>query len=107
MGMHPVSKQATGGGSGVLLGFPDVWRIEPRFIPGNATGGKFEPGTDKPHPMMPQTKLCALTSMSVNTTPMGQFSTVYDGSIPLVTITLRFEELTALTRADFMTNKYL
>ena len=107
MGMHPVSKQATGGGSGVLLGFPDVWRIEPRFIPGNAVGGKFEPGTDKPHPMMPQTKLCALTQMNVNTTPMGQFSTVYDGSIPLVTITLKFEELSALTRADFMTNKYL
>ena len=107
LGMHPVSKQANGGGSGVLLGFPDVWRIEPRFIPGNATGGKFEPGTDKPHPMMPQTKLCALTSMSVNTTPMGQFSTVYDGSIPLITVTLKFEELSALTRADFMTNEYL
>ena len=56
---------------------------------------------------MPQTKLCALTQMNVNTTPMGQFSTVYDGSIPLVTITLKFEELSALTRADFMTNKYL
>ena len=107
MGMHPVSKQANSGGSGVLLGFPDVWRIEPRFIPGNAVGGKFVPGTDKPHPMMPQTKLCALTQMQVDTAPMGQFSTVFDGTIPLVTVTLRFDELTALTRADFMTNKYL
>ena len=34
-------------------------------------------------------------------------ATVYDGSIPLVTITLKFEELSALTRSDFMTNKYL
>ena len=56
---------------------------------------------------MPQTKLCALTSMGVNTTPMGQFSTVFDGTIPLVTVRLKFNELTALTRADFMTNKYL
>ena len=104
MGMHPVSKQANSGGSGVLLGFPDVWRIEPRFIPGNAVGGKFEPGTDKPHPMMPQTKLCALTQIRVNTSPMGQFATVFDGSIPLITVTLRFNELTALTRSDFMDN---
>ena len=57
--------------------------------------------------MMPQTKLCALTAMGVNTTPMGQFSTVFDGTIPLVTVRLKFNELTALTRADFMTNKYL
>ena len=107
MGMHPVSKQPTGGGSGVLLGFPDVWRLEPRFTPGNAVNGGYTAGIDKPHPMMPQTKLCALTGMTVNTTPMGQFATVFDGSIPLVTITLKFNELTALTRADFMTNKYL
>ena len=107
MGMHPVSKQATGGGSGVLLGFPDVWRLEPRFTPGNAVNGGYTAGIDQPHPMMPQTKLCALTQMNVNTTPMGQFSTVYDGSIPLITVTLKFEELSALTRADFMTNEYL
>ena len=107
MGMHPVSKNVDGGGSGVLLGFPDVWRLEPRFTPGNAVGEKYEPGTDRPHPMMPQTKLCALTSMGVNTTPMGQFSTVFDGTIPLVTVRLKFNELTALTRSDFMTNKYL
>ena len=107
MGMHPVSKNVDGGGSGVLLGFPDVWRLEPRFTPGNAVGEKYEPGTDRPHPMMPQTKLCALTAMGVNTTPMGQFSTVFDGTIPLVTVRLKFNYLTALTRADFMTNKYL
>ena len=107
MGMHPVSKNVDGGGSGVLLGFPDVWRLEPRFTPGNAVGEKYEPGTDRPHPMMPQTKLCALTAMGVNTTPMGQFSTVFVGTIPLVTVRLKFNELPALTRADFMTNEYL
>ena len=107
LGMHPVSKNADGGGSGVLLGFPDVWTLEPRFVPGNAVNEAFVAGTDKPHPMMPATKLCALTGMTINTTPMGQFNTVFDGTIPIVTIRLAFNELTALTRSDFMTNKYL
>ena len=106
-GMHPVSKNADGGGSGVLLGFPDVWTLEPRFVPGNAVNEAYVAGTDKPHPMMPATKLCALTGMTINTTPIGQFNTVFDGTIPLITIRLAFNELTALTRSDFMTNKYL
>ena len=106
-GMHPVSKNVDSGGAGVLLGFPDVWTLEPRFTPGNAVGERFEPGTDRPHPMMPATKLCALTGMRINSSPMGSFTTVFDGTIPLVTITLTFNELTALTRSDFMTNKYL
>ena len=106
-GMHPVSKNADGGGSGVLLGFPDVWTLEPRFVPGNVEGEAYVAGTDKPHPMMPATKLCALTGMTINTTPIGQFNTVFDGTIPLITIRLAFNELTALTRSDFMTNKYL
>ena len=106
-GMHPVSKNVDSGGAGVLLGFPDVWTLEPRFTPGNPIGEKFEPGTDRPHPMMPATKLCALTGMRINSSPMGSFTTVFDGTIPLVTITLTFNELTALTSSDFMTNKYL
>ena len=106
-GMHPVSKNADGGGAGVLLGFPDVWTLEPRFVPGNVEGEAYVAGTDKPHPMMPATKLCALSGMTINTTPMGQFNTVFDGTIPLITIRLAFNELTALTRSDFMTNKYL
>ena len=106
-GMHPVSKNADGGGSGVLLGFPDVWTLEPRFVPGVVEDEAYVAGTDKPHPMMPATKLCALTGMTINTTPMGQFNTVFDGTIPLISIRLAFNELTALTRSDFMTNKYL
>ena len=106
-GMHPVSKNADGGGSGVLLGFPDVWTLEPRLVPGVVEDEAYVAGTDKPHPMMPATKLCALSGMTINTTPMGQFNTVFDGTIPLITIRLAFNELTALTRSDFMTNKYL
>ena len=103
-GMHPVSKDPLGSGTGVLLGFPDVWKLEPRFTPGKQDGNMVEGGTDVPHPMMPQTKLCALTQIRVNTAPMGQFATVFDGTIPLITLTLRFNELTALTRSDFMDN---
>jgi len=103
-GMHPVSKDPLGSGTGVLLGFPDVWKLEPRFTPGKQDGDMVEGGADVPHPMMPQTKLCALTQIRVNTAPMGQFATVFDGSIPLITLTLRFNELTALTRSDFMDN---
>ena len=106
-GMHPVSKDPFGSGTGVLLGFPDVWRIEPRFTPPKKDGDMVEGGADVPHPMMPQTKLCALTQIRVNTSPLGQFATVFDGTIPLVTLTLRFNELTALTRSDFMGNPYL
>ena len=103
-GMHPVSKDPLGSGTGVLLGFPDVWKLEPRFTPGKQDGNMVEGGADIAHPMMPATKLCALTQIRVNTSPMGSFATVFDGTIPLITVTLRFNELTALTRQDFMDN---
>ena len=50
--------------------------------------------------MMPRTKLCALTGLTINTTPFGQMQTVFDGSIPIVTMELQFKETTKLTRAD-------
>jgi len=97
VGMHPGSLDALGSGTGVLLGFPDVFVLEPRFVPVEK-GDKLP---SEPHKMMPKTKLCALTSMSVNTTPFGTLTTVHDGTIPLITVTLRFNELTALTKMDF------
>ena len=101
-GMHPGSRN--GRGSAVTLTFPDVFVLEPRFVPVDGSeNGRRDPVIGDPiqHPMMPKTKLCALTSMSVNTTPMSKFQTVFDGSIPLVTVTLHFMETTALTRVDF------
>ncbi len=101
-GMHPGSK--VGRGSSVVLTFPDVFVLEPRFVPVDPSeNGRRDPVIGDPiqHPMMPKTKLCALTSLSVNTTPMSKFQTVFDGSIPLVTVTLHFMETTALTRVDF------
>ena len=95
-GMHPGSKQ--GRGSAVLLTFPDVFVLCPKFVrcdeEGNPVGDPIQ------HPMMPKTKICALTNLTINTTPFGQLQTIFDGSIPLVTMELMFMETTKLTRAD-------
>ena len=104
-GMHPGS--ANGKGSATLLTFPDVFVLQPMFVRTDETvnnDGKIEiKVADEPiqHPMMPKTKICALTDLRVNTTPLGQVNTVFDGSIPLVTVELKFNETTALTRVDF------
>ena len=95
-GMHPGSKN--GKGSAVVLTFPDVFVLTPKFVQcdedGNALGDPMQ------HPMMPRTKLCALTGLTINTTPFGQMQTVFDGTIPIVTMELSFKETTKLTRVD-------
>ena len=95
-GMHPGSKN--GKGSAVVLTFPDVFVLTPKFVQcdeeGNALGDPMQ------HPMMPRTKLCALTGLTINTTPFGQMQTVFDGTIPIVTMELMFKETTKLTRVD-------
>ena len=103
-GMHPGS--SNGKGSAVLLTFPDVFVLEPMFMPVDETvdrtGQRKLEVAEEPiqHPMMPKTKICALTSLNVNTTPMSAINTIFDGSIPLVTVELTFDETTALTRMD-------
>ena len=95
-GMHPGSKQ--GRGSAVLLTFPDVFVLCPKFVKCDEEGNPV--GDPIQHPMMPKTKICALTNLTINTTPFGQLQTIFDGSIPLVTMELMFMETTKLTRAD-------
>ena len=95
-GMHPGSKQ--GRGSAVLLTFPDVFVLCPKFVQCDEEGNPV--GDPIQHPMMPKTKICALTNLTINTTPFGQLQTVFDGYIPLVTMALMFMETTKLTRAD-------
>ena len=58
------------------------------------------------HPMMPRTKLCALTNLTINTTPFGQLQTIFDGTIPVVTMELQFKETTKLTRVDMEGSSY-
>ena len=101
--MHPGT--LTSSGSSVLLGFPDVFELVPRFVAGIPKNAD-DPASElqfKPvrHRMMPKTKLCALTNLKINATPMAQLQTVFDGTIPLITMSLTFTELTALTKADF------
>ena len=101
-GMHPGSKQ--GRGSAVLLTFPDVFVLCPKFVQCDESGDPV--GDPIQHPMMPKTKICALTNLTINTTPFGQLQTVFDGSIPLVTMELMFMETTKLTRADMEGSTY-
>ena len=96
-GMHPNAK--SGRGSAVVLTFPDVFVLTPKFVKCDEDGDPL-PGGAIQHPMMPRTKLCALTGMTINTTPFGQLQTVFDGSIPIVTMELQFKETTKLTRVD-------
>jgi hypothetical protein len=100
-GMHPNTRGYSG--ATPLLGFPDVWTIEPRFV---ETGYKNGGVKSVRHKMLPKTKLCALTNLRVNTTPMAQVQTVYDGTFPLITVSVRFTELTALTAADFVNDDF-
>ena len=95
-GMHPGSKN--GKGSAVVLTFPDVFVLTPKFVECDEQG--TPQGDPVQHPMMPRTKLCALTGLSINTTPFGQMQTVFDGTIPIVTMELNFKETTKLTRVD-------
>ena len=73
--------------------------MTPKFVKCDEDGDPL-PGGAIQHPMMPRTKLCALTGMTINTTPFGQLQTVFDGSIPMVTMELQFKETTKLTRVD-------
>ena len=56
--------------------------------------------------MMPRSKLCALTGLTINTTPFGQLQTIFDGTIPVVTMELQFKETTKLTRVDMEGSQY-
>ena len=96
VGMHPRSLSTSGVGG--VLGFPSVFTLEPMFNEVTQSTGAVKP---KNHPQMPKTKLCGLTNLKINTTPFNTLTTVFDGSIPLVTMQLTFTELTALTSEDF------
>jgi hypothetical protein len=94
--MHP--GHIEGSGNAILLQFPDVFQLIPKFV--NVDPETRETKISR-HPMLPKTKLCALTNLRVNTTPMNQLTTTFDGSFPLITLNCRFTELTALTKGDF------
>lgn len=83
-------------GTGGVLGFPDLFILTPMFVEKIPDGGINKVR----HPMMPKTKLCALTDLQINTTPSNNFVTTKDGKIPLQAVTMMFEEITAMTQSD-------
>ncbi len=95
-GMHPTT---TSKGTGGVLGFPDTFMLEPWYNPEGVQNGTA-------HPMMPRSKLCALTSLSVNTSPSNNFVTTVDGKIPIQTVTMNFQETSALTQSDLETGTF-
>ena len=100
-GMHPTT---TSKGTGGVLGFPDIFMLEPWFNQTSEDGAVTQGGVA--HPMMPRSKLCALTGLSVNTTPSNNFVTTKDGNIPIQTVNMSFLETTALTQSDLQTGKF-
>ena len=100
-GMHPV---ANAKGTGGVLGFPDLFKLEPWFGAIDENGTVVDGG--QPHPMMPRSKMCALTQLSVNSSPSNNFVTTKGGQIPLQTISCTFAETTALTSADLETGRF-
>jgi len=90
-GMHPSAPAGTG-----VLKFPHTFILTPMFVSVGSDGKVKE----TPHKLLPNTKACALTNMQVNVTPMNTIQTTYDGTFPLVTVTVTFKELTALTKED-------
>ena len=57
-GMHPTT---TSKGTGGVLGFPDLFMLEPWFNDTDDEGNTSQGGIA--HPMMPRSKLCALTGL--------------------------------------------
>ena len=71
-GMHPTT---TPKGTGGVLGFPDIFMLEPWFSAVDSQGNIIPNGTR--HPMMPRSKLVALTSLNVNTAPSNNLSLIH------------------------------
>ena len=94
-GMHPTT---TPKGTGGVLGFPDIFMLEPWYGAVDAQGNIIPNG--QRHPMMPRSKLVALTSLNVNASPSNNFVTTRDGKLPFQTVTMEFSETTALTQSD-------
>ena len=94
-GMHPTT---TAKGTGGVLGFPDIFLLEPWFSAVDGKGNIIPNGVR--HPMMPRSKLVALKSLSVNASPSNNFVTTKDGRLPFQTVTMEFAETTALTQSD-------
>ena len=53
------------------------------------------------HPFLNKFKECALTALSVNYTPDGNYATYYDGSMISYQVTMSFQELEPVFDSDY------
>lgn len=89
--MHPGARKDSNNVS-VGLDYPYIFKIEP------ADGRNLQ--------FIPSTKYCALTKMSVDYTPNSVFNPTVGSFVHAVRLSLGFDELTTLTRADLETGAY-
>ena len=103
-GMHPEAKQ-TGRSNSLFLKYPLIWRIVPSGYKGKLftkVNGQVTKGSKTPdvNSFLPNTKYCALKSMSVDYTPDNVIALTQGNFVQAVRLSLQFEELTALVRQD-------
>jgi len=85
---------ASKGSEGVFLNSPDVWKVE--FMTGS-----------QPHRFLKRHKVCALTSVGVNYTAAGQYSTYEDATPTHMSLALSFSELNPIYKEDYDTGEGL
>lgn len=78
------------GGKGVFIQSPDVYQLQ--YFSGK-----------KPHPFLNVFKICALTSINVDYTATGTYTTYADGTPIQVSLALSFQELTPIYAEDYNT----
>lgn len=103
-GMHPEAKQK-GRSNSLFLKYPLIWRIVPSGYKGKLfkkVNGQVSQNSNTPdvNSFLPNTKYCALKSMSVDYTPDNVIALTQGNFVQAVRLSLQFEELTTLVRQD-------
>jgi hypothetical protein len=92
MAARKLSASSGAGASSALLGTPNVFKLQ------------YKTADDKPISGLNRFKLCALTGLSVNYTPDGQWSAYDEGQPVSVNIGMGFTELEPIFESDYQKN---
>jgi len=93
-GMAAKKQQAGAGAASLVLGTPDVFKLEYK------TGNNSIKGLNK-------FKICALTSFNVNYAPTGQWAAYAEGQPASVIMTMGFREIEPIYESDYQNNRGL
>lgn len=93
-GMAAKKQQAGAGAASLVLGTPDVFKLEYK------TGDNSIKGLNK-------FKICALTSFNVNYAPTGQWAAYAEGQPASVIMTMGFREIEPIYESDYQNNRGL